>query len=260
MLARVQDEVGRYEREERARELLRGSRVYLVDAQRRLGDIERVLTWAGADIAHFETLAGAAMGLFGSERADALAIDVSASDREGARMLVKADPSVASFLYGGGPKAAARLQRAFSSSRAVPVLDRPAARYELLEFAAAAVVETRRSRRGRLERPRLVAPISPPATVTRPQPDDWSCAELRGRLCYWSDTLGLSEREAQVMRGAVRRLKNKEIAEQLDVSVHAVKKYLRELLQKLGLESRHEIAWLLECTPEQTLRDTERPG
>jgi DNA-binding CsgD family transcriptional regulator len=256
MLARVQDEVGRYEREERARAVLRGSRVYVVDTQRRLGDIERALSWAGADIARFESLAGAATGLFGSQRADALIVDASVSDREGARMLDRADPNLALFLCGGGPKAAARLRRSFGSSRPIPVLDRPAARFELLEFAAAAVSATRRVRRGRREQPTVGLGGEPPEPVARPQPDEWSCEQLRDRICYWGGELGLSERETQVMRGAVRRLKNKEIAEQLEVSVHAVKKYLRELLQKLGLESRHEIAWLLERTPTQRLAET----
>ena len=44
--------------------------------------------------------------LFGSQRADALAIDASISDREGARMLDRADPSLALFLCGSGPRAA----------------------------------------------------------------------------------------------------------------------------------------------------------
>ena len=253
MLATLQDEVSRYEREEQAREVLRGSRICVVDARHRMGDIERTLTWAGADIARFDDLGVAAAGLLGSQRVDALAIEASFSDREGARMLDRADPNVAIFLCGGGPRAAERLHQSFGAARAIPILDRPAARYELLEFAAAAVAETRRSRRGRRERPRIVASTEQPAPVARPQPDNWSCELLRGRICYWSGELGLSERETQVMRGAVRRLKNKEIAEQLDVSVHAVKKYLRELLQKLGLESRHEIAWLLERTPDRSL-------
>lgn len=253
MLARVQDEIGRYEREERAREALRGSRIFVVDAQHRMEDIERALSWAGAEVARFETLGGAATGLFGSQRADALAIDASISDREGARMLDRADPNLAVFLCGSGPRAAQRLQHALGSSRIVPILDRPAARYELLEFAAAAVVETRRSRRGQREQPTLVARVGQPESAVRPQPDDWPCELLRRRICHWSSELGLSERENQVMRGAVRRLKNKDIAEQLGLSVHAVKKYLRELLQKLGLESRHEIAWLLERTPSSRL-------
>lgn len=253
MLARVQDEIGRYEREERAREVLRGSRIFVVDAQQRMGDIEHALSWAGAEIARFASLAGAATGLFGSQRADGLAIDASISDREGARLLDRADPKLALFLCGSGPRGAQRLQHAFGSERRVPILERPAARYELLEFAAAAVLETRRSRRDRREQPSLVASVVEPEPLARPQPDDWSCELLRRRICHWSHELGLSERESQVMRGAVRRLKNKDIAEQLGVSVHAVKKYLRELLQKLGLESRHEIAWLLERTPERRL-------
>ncbi len=249
MLATTHAEIHRYEREERAREVLRGSRLCVVDAHESVSDIEDALSWAAAEVVRCASLEEVVRALASSDRIDAVVVDALTSDREGQRRLQRVDPSLAIVLLGRAPKAARRLQLAFASGTEVPILDRPAARFELLEFAAAAVDETRRARGRRAERS-LDRSGGGQDCVDRPQPDAWSCELVRERICYWSIHAGLSERESQVLRGVVRRLKNHEIATQLGITVHAVKKYLREVLHKLALESRHEVAWLLERTPE----------
>ena len=253
MLAATHAEVCRYDREERARDILRGSRLVLVDPREHDSEVYDTLTWASADVRRFTSLDRGLRELCGSARPDALVLDAAVSEQGSTAHLRRADPSLASFVIGGGPKVAARLRGRLAGLEHAPILDRPAARFEILEFAASAVEQTRSIRRGRPNPSANLVTGPPAAGLEKPRPDLWSCAVLRARICYWSRRVGLSERETEVMRGVVRRLKNKEIAAQLDLSVHAVKKYLRELLQKLELESRHEVAWLLERTPDSAV-------
>ena len=60
----------------------------------------------------------------------------------------------------------------------------------------------------------------------------------------------LSGRELEVLQIASRGETNAEIAEELGVSVHAVKFHLGSIYKKLGVANRTEAAvWLLEHRP-----------
>jgi DNA-binding CsgD family transcriptional regulator len=65
----------------------------------------------------------------------------------------------------------------------------------------------------------------------------------------WTDerARALSQRELEVLEIASRGDTNAEIAEELGVSVHAVKFHLGSIYRKLGVANRTEAAvWLLE--------------
>lgn len=254
MLAATHAEIRRYDREERARKILCGSHLFLVHPSNDSSEVREALTWATAEVRCFDSIEVALRALSGSAVPDAMVVDAKVRDRRFSRHLSRADPTLQSFVVGRAPKVAARLRETLAGLENAPILDRPSARFEILEFAARAVEQTRqhRGRPGSI----VIEPNPVNQLDYKPRPDTWSCEVLRARICYWSDHLGLSERETEVMRGVVRRLKNKEIAAQLDLSVHAVKKYLHELLQKLELESRYEIAWLLTRTPVARLPTT----
>ena len=66
---------------------------------------------------------------------------------------------------------------------------------------------------------------------TQPNPDFGSIAKL-----------DLSERELDVLRDLTRNLTNEQIAEDLDISVHTVKKHVEHLLEKTGYKSRVDLA------------------
>jgi DNA-binding CsgD family transcriptional regulator len=53
-------------------------------------------------------------------------------------------------------------------------------------------------------------------------------------------TLGLTEREAEVMHWVCEGKQNPEIAGILDVTLHTVKRHMEHILQKLGVESRQK--------------------
>lgn len=58
--------------------------------------------------------------------------------------------------------------------------------------------------------------------------------------------VGLTRREAQAMRAVARGLSNKEIADELSLTVPTVKSHLRSLYRKLGVSNRTEAAgWAL---------------
>jgi len=57
-----------------------------------------------------------------------------------------------------------------------------------------------------------------------------------------SGTDPLSEREEQILVLVVEGLSNNEIAERLFLSVNTIKKYIRNILQKLHLKNRIEAA------------------
>jgi DNA-binding NarL/FixJ family response regulator len=56
--------------------------------------------------------------------------------------------------------------------------------------------------------------------------------------------VGLTQREAQAMRAVARGLSNKEIADELSLTVPTVKSHLRSLYRKLGVSNRTEAAGL----------------
>jgi DNA-binding NarL/FixJ family response regulator len=58
--------------------------------------------------------------------------------------------------------------------------------------------------------------------------------------------VGLTQRETQAMRALARGLSNKEIADELSLTVPAVKSHLTNLYRKLGVSNRTEAArWAL---------------
>ena len=60
----------------------------------------------------------------------------------------------------------------------------------------------------------------------------------------------LSFRERQMARGILRGQSNRSIAQELELSTSTVKKHVSNLLRKLGVNSRHEVAALIFCHEE----------
>ena len=52
----------------------------------------------------------------------------------------------------------------------------------------------------------------------------------------------LSDRELDVLRGLTRNMTNEEIAEQLHISPHTVKRHIENLLSKTGYKNRIDLA------------------
>lgn len=68
---------------------------------------------------------------------------------------------------------------------------------------------------------------------------------LRGAQGYPDDGAGLTVRELEVLRLiADERLSNKQIARRLHVSLFTVKNHVHHIIEKLGVEDRHEAALL----------------
>ena len=83
---------------------------------------------------------------------------------------------------------------------------------------------------------RLLLPALKVGVTLRLARDHEAAAELTlGRL-------GLTRREAQIARLLARRVTNREIAEQLDVSPHTVRHHVENIFAKLGIHSRRSIA------------------
>lgn len=56
----------------------------------------------------------------------------------------------------------------------------------------------------------------------------------------------LTDREKEVARLAAQRLKDAEIAEQLFLSQKTVGHHLSSILRKLGIDSRHDIKYIVQ--------------
>ena len=55
-----------------------------------------------------------------------------------------------------------------------------------------------------------------------------------------SDSSGKSTREREVLNGLAEGLAYKQIADQLEVSIHTVRNYIRRIYEKLHVRSRTE--------------------
>ncbi|SEL81623.1 regulatory protein, luxR family [Paenibacillus sp. cl141a] len=60
-----------------------------------------------------------------------------------------------------------------------------------------------------------------------------------------SDSLGLTERENEVISGILRGFSNKEMAQALFASPYTVQDHLKSIFLKTGLNSRRELIWQL---------------
>jgi DNA-binding NarL/FixJ family response regulator len=67
---------------------------------------------------------------------------------------------------------------------------------------------------------------------------------------------GLTQRETQAMRALARGLSNKEIADELSLTVPTVKSHLTSLYRKLGVSNRTEAAGWALGTRERTCEET----
>lgn len=80
------------------------------------------------------------------------------------------------------------------------------------------------------------------ASATPSRRDQTGVAIVRRDLSIAGPELGLSLRERQIAELASRGLSNKQIAEQLGLSVRTVENHMYRLMNKLGLNRRHDLA------------------
>jgi DNA-binding CsgD family transcriptional regulator len=162
------------------------------------------------------------------------------------------DPALSILFFGDTGLTRESTRLASSRDRGVLTLERPAARYEILECVATLVLSTKSHRDGHTKS----APVSPlverapSALLSVPTPDLWPAEDLRRRIRVVRDGFSLKLRETQALRGSVRGLTNPDIANQLGVSVHDVKKFMASLLAVVQLRSRYELPWLLASVPD----------
>ena len=76
---------------------------------------------------------------------------------------------------------------------------------------------------------------------------------------YLGKTELLTRREAQVLGLITRGLANSEIAEELELSLNTIKKYVRNAYQKAGVDTRPQaMAWAIEHGFDPTPYDKRR--
>jgi DNA-binding NarL/FixJ family response regulator len=72
------------------------------------------------------------------------------------------------------------------------------------------------------------------------------------------ENANLTKREEEILRGVVRGLINKEIADELGISVETIRVHLKNIYEKLHVRSRTEAA--IKAYPMAGLRGAARPG
>jgi DNA-binding CsgD family transcriptional regulator len=234
-----------------ASEVLVRAHIVMVGLDESHDPIGSALRWAGCKVQCIPDVGGwpKTPPSDGARAVDGAVLSAGVRSDDSFGRLRALDPTLSVFFFGRPGAACERGRVSFASDRDATVLERPAARYEILECAATAVLKTKANRSGLAAIPPCDTThgASPPRDrLSPPLPDLWSAAQLRGRILALRDRCGLSLRETQVLRGIVRGLTNSEIAEQLGITVHGVKKFAASLLRKLELQSRHELAWLLD--------------
>lgn len=81
-----------------------------------------------------------------------------------------------------------------------------------------------------------------PTAAPAPAPPEDGTAGIRGLLSSGADEVQLTERELTVLDGVARGMTNREIAEELFLSVDTVKTHARRLYAKLGVSNRTQAA------------------